>query len=456
MKFTPRPYQRDIISHIIIHARCAVWAGMGMGKTVSALTAVAEIQAHEHTRALVVAPLRVAKATWAQEAQKWDHLKHLRVSIVCGTKAERMAALKTDADIAVTNYEQLPFLVDLYGAKWPFRIVVCDESTRLKGFRLRGGTKRAKALAKVSKNLVSRFIELTGTPSPNGLEDLWGQMWFLDRGKRLGKSFSAFHQRWFQPARVSYDAFAVVWTPTASAEKEITKAVSDLCITRMPEDYFGVEQPVCSTVRAIMPESAQYAYQAMQKDFFVDFGNGVNVEAPSVAVKLNKLLQLTAGGLYDSDDEWHNMHDAKLDALQSVIEEAAGAPVLVAYQFKSDLARLKERFPKGRALDTDPKTIKDWNEGRIPVLFAHPASAGHGLNLQDGGHIIAFFSLGWNFEQYQQIIERIGPTRQMQAGHPRTVFVYHIIVPNTVDVMVLDCLTHKKSLQDAVLDYMKK
>lgn len=449
--FTPRPYGQLITDHILQIPRCAVWAGMGLGKTVSTLNALNDLQLVDNRPVLVLAPLRVARSTWPDEARKWKHLQHLQVSPIVGNENERRRALRTDANIFTCNYEQLPWLVDFYGERWPFSTVVSDESTKLKGFRLRQGTQRAKALAQVAHTKVKRFIELTGTPSPNGLADLWGQVWFLDRGHRLGRTYDAFRQRWFEK---SYDGYGV--TAKSYAQEQIQRALRDLCITIDAKDWFDLREPIVTNIFVDLPARARALYEDMEKRMFMEIEEH-EVEAFGAAARTVKCLQLANGAAYVGEDsrDWREVHDAKIDALEDVLEESGGMPVLVAYNFKSDLARLLKAFPSGRQLDANPQTIVDWNAGKIPVLFAHPAGAGHGLNLQDGGNILVFFGHDWNLENRLQIIERIGPTRQMQAGHDRAMFIYNIIARDTVDEMVIERVNSKREVQDILLDAMK-
>ena len=456
--FTPREYQQPVIDHILDVSRDAVWAGMGMGKTVSALTALDILELTEPGPALVLAPLRVAASTWPDEATKWAHLRNVEVSAVVGTPEERRAALKRPATIYATNYDNLPWLVEHFGDKWPFRKVVADESTKLKSFRLRQGGVRAHALGRVAHCKVDRFIELTGTPSPNGLPDLWGQAWFLDKGVRLGRSFEAFKSRWFRSIQVGSDRHAVRLDPLPFAQEQIEDRMRDLCLSLNARDYFDISEPIVNVIRVELPAKARRIYTDMERKMFLALECGAEVEAFNAASKTIKCLQLANGAIYTDDtcSAFADIHDAKLQALDDVIEEAAGMPVLVAYHFKSDLARLQRAFPKGRALDKDPQTIRDWNAGKIPVLFAHPASAGHGLNLQDGGNILAFFGLNWNLEERLQIIERIGPTRQAQAGHDRPVFIHNIVAADTVDELVLARVDSKREVLDLLLEAMKR
>ena len=447
--FAPHAYQLDAIEHIHKLPRCALWMPMGGGKTASVLTALEHLSCVEAVYpALVLAPLRVARTTWPDEVAKWDHTKHLRIVPVTGNVKQRLTALMTPADVYTTNYEQLPWLVEHYGDKWPFKTVVADELTRLKSYRTRQGSKRAKALASVAHTHVERFIGLTGTPAPNGLANLWGQLWFLDRGERLGKSFSAFEARWFTRG---YDGFSI--KPTASAQREIEERIKDICLT---VTGLTVDEPIINLIEVELPPSARSVYDDLEKEMFARIEEH-EIEAVNAAVLTGKALQAASGAMYTDDKHnWVELHRVKIDALESVIEEANGAPVLVAYTFKSDLERLKKAFPQAKALDADPQTIRDWNEGKIPVLLAHPASAAHGLNLAEGGNILAFFSSDWNLENDMQIIERIGPMRQKQAGLDRPVFIHRIVARKTVDELVLERLQSKRDTQSILLEAMKR
>lgn len=475
-KFKPRAPQVLMIEHILNHPRCAVWASMGLGKSSATLTAIdiLRLSAEVTGKVLICAPLRVAQSTWPDEVEKWEHTKHLRVSVIVGNPEQRRRALAKPADIYTINYENIPWLVEelnRQGEDWPFEMIVGDESTKLKGFRLRQGTKRARELARVAHtSKVKRFIELTGTPSPNGLVDLYGQAWFLDAGKRLGRTFTAFTQRWFQK---SWDGWGL--DPLPFAQEQIEDRLRDICISINPGDYFDLEEPIKNVIEVDLPPKARRIYDDMEQRMFALIERGTEggelveefddatgkfyeVEAFGAAARTMKCLQLANGAAYVDENAtaWEEVHDLKIKALEEVIEEAAGMPVLCAYHFRSDLDRLRRAFPKGRLLDKKPQTLRDWNAGRIPLLFAHPASAGHGLNLQDGGNILVFFSLNWNLEEHLQIIERIGPMRQLQAGHERPVFIHYITARDTVDQLVKARLEQKRGVQDILMEAMKK
>lgn len=450
MKFNPREHQDIITAHIIKILRCAVWVLMGFGKSAAVLNALHILDLVEDVfPVLIVAPLRVAQTTWPDEVQKWDQFKYMKVSVVAGTTREREYALKQKAHIFTVNFENLPWLVEKLGVKWPFKTIVVDEARKLKGFRLRQGTLRTKVLAKVAF-LSQRFIELTGTPAPKGLEDLWGQAWFLDKGERLGATYTAFMNRWFTKG---WDGFS--YDPLPHAQKDIEEKLKDVCLS-LPATYFPTEEPIKINIPVRLSDDVMKKYRAMEKDMFTELGKH-KIEAFNAAAKTMKCLQLANGAAYiDDKGAWAEVHDAKIKALESIVEEAGGAPVLVAYNFISDLARLKKAFPKGRHLDKDPKTVKAWNAGEIPILFVHPASAGHGLNLHHSCNILVFFSVNWDLELHQQVIERIGPARQKQSGYDRPVFLYFILAEKTIDYMVMERLESKKTVQEIIMAAMAK
>lgn len=460
--FTPRPYQGIALDFLGSVGRGNLWAGMGLGKTVTALTALDlsyNVLGDDHPT-LVLAPLRVAAATWPDEVKKWRHLSGLEVASATGVVAMREAALKRDVPVVCTNYDNLLWLREWYSDNrkpWPFRRIIPDEATRLKGFRLRGGGVRAAALASIAHKDVNEWWNLTGTPSPNGLEDLWGQQWFVDEGKRLCRTFSSFQDRWFRSQRTDYGA---KWYLKEWAEEDIHRRLKDCTLTIDPRDWFDLREPIVNVIEVDLPKSARTKYRELEKEMFTQLADGREVEVFGAAALTIKCLQLANGAVYLDPQRYGpdvavEVHDAKLQALESVVEEAAGAPILVAYHFKSDLARLQRAFPQGRQLDADPRTIEAWNRGEIPLLFAHPASAGHGLNLQDGGNILVFFGHWWDLEQHDQIIERIGPVRQLQAGHDRPVFIHYIVARDTVDELVMARRASKRAVQDLLLEAMK-
>ena len=455
-EFKPRPYQAKIIDFILSHRRGAVYAGMGMGKTSSTLCALERLKKEEPDAfpALILAPLRVAVSTWPQEIIKWN----MSLSCICisGTPKRRAKLLSEKADIYTANYEQIPWLVDYLGDNWPFKTIIADESTRLKSFRL-GGSKssRARALAAPAWDKVKRFIELTGTPASNGLIDLWGQLWFIDRGAALGRSFREFTARYFDAYQVGMSAYALKYEPREGADKAIQERIAPVSISLSAEDWFDIDEPIISPVYVGMPDETEKFYKTLKSDLLVSLDETSEVTAVNAAALSAKCLQCASGAVYDDEGECRILHEEKLLALDSIIEEAAGEPVLVAYHWRFSAERIMKRFKNAVILDKDPETIAAWNRGEIPILVTNPASAGHGLNLQDGGHILVIFDEWWDLEQYLQVIERIGPTRQMQAGHPRPVYVYHIMARGTLDPVVLTRLQTKCRVQDALLEYLK-
>jgi len=465
LDFKPRDYQRAIIDTIIDTPRVNVWAGMGTGKTVATLTAIDVLHngLGHPGRTLVLAPLRVAQSTWPDEQRKWSHLQDLSVQAAIGDPRRRGEAIQGPARVVTMNYENLPWLMDflvLAGMDWPFSIVVADEATRLKNFRLRQGGLRSRALGKVAHaGTIERWVNLTGTPAPNGLLDVWGQNWFIDAGQRLGRTFSAFEGRYFHTYRRPGQQFGGEVRLNEGSQAKIEQALSDVTVTVKASDYLDMPPLIENTIYVDLPPAARKLYKDLERDMFMTLACGAEVEVVNAATLSMKCLQVANGAAYTGEagsQQWREIHDAKVEALRSVVEESAGAPVLVAYHFKSDLERLLAAFPHGRALDRDPDTIRQWNAGAVPVLFAHPESAGHGLNLQDGGCAIVFFGLWWNLEHHEQIIERIGPTRQAQAGHNRPVTVHRIVARKTVDELVLARLKTKASVQQLLIDAMKE
>jgi len=467
--FTRRPCQQPMVEHGLKNLRCGIWAGCGLGKTSAVFDILDNLNLTQDVYpAIALGPLRVARSTWTEEAQKWSEFRHIGISPVVGTEQERLHALKQPADIYPMNYENLPWLEKVLGDKWPFVTCIADEATRLKSFRIRQGGARARALKRYAFTKVKRFIELTGTPSPQGMQDLWGQLWFLDQGQRLGRTFTAFEGRWFVYRRRK-DAFThkeyVETVILPHAQAEIHERIRDICLSVDAKDYFDLKDPIVIPVYVELDPRSRALYRAMEKELFLQI-EGHDVEAFNAASKTNKCLQLANGAIYIDRDvesdldprakEWKVVHDLKIEALESVIEEANGMPVLVAYNFKSDLARLKKAFPSGRLIATK-KDEDDFKAGKIAIGFAHPASLGHGVDgFQYATNIGIFFGLTWNLENWMQFIERFGPVRQMQAGLDRNVFVYLIIARGTVDEDVITRQETKRGVQDILLESMKK
>lgn len=445
--------------------RCMLLARMGMGKSSAVLSAVNDLLIFGMARkVLVIAPLRVARSTWPEEAAKWAEFEHLKVQPIIGTADERKLALRNNkADIYSINYENLPWLVEQLGEHWPFDTVVADEATKLKSFRLHQGGKRAAALSQVAHKKVRRWINLTGTFVPNGLADVWGPTWFVDQGRRLGSSFSAFENRWFGYRRAAEAVNAhknrIQRVVFPHAQKEIMEKISDIALAFNPKDWFDIKLPVVVPVYVDLPPAVKTLYRAMEREMFMHL-KGYDIEAFASSGKVIKTMQLANGAVYTGSDEdverdvshWVEAHDEKLQALESIVEEAGGEPVLVAYHFKPDLVRLKARFPQGRHINTK-RDEDDFKAGLIPVAFVHAQSIGHGVDgFQNVCHIIVFFALWWALEEHDQLIERIGPMRQVQAGFDREVVVYQILARGTVDEEVAKRLVDKRRVQDATMD----
>jgi SNF2 family DNA or RNA helicase len=457
--FTPRPYHGLAMEHLANAPRSAIFAKPGMGKSVMALTFLDYLHNvwGESRPTLVLAPLRVARDTWANEAHKWGHLAGLEVVPIVGGKDQRLAALRQQAPVYATNYDNLVWLKDHYeGKAWPFATVIADESTKLKSFRLRQGGVRAQALAQVAHKDVERWVNLTGTPASNGLEDLWGQTWFLDAGVRLGRTFSAFRDRWFRPVK-SGDFHN--YRPTDYAQEEIQQRIADICLTLDPKDWFDLKDPIVNVIEVELPASARSKYREMERELFTMIGD-TEVEAFNAAAKSQKCLQMANGAVYLEAERygagtWIEVHMEKLDALEELMEETGDDPLLVAYQFQSDLARLQRRFPDALVLAT-PEGMAAAMAGQGKLWLGHPASMGHGVDgLQYHCNTVVFFAQDWNLEYHDQMLERVGPVRQLQAGKDRGVFVHYIVARGTIDELVMARRESKRSVQDLLLDYLK-
>lgn len=451
-----RDAQLEITDFGLRHSRANIWAGMGVGKTVSLLTLISSLDLMTDVLpVLVVAPKRVATGVWPMELAKWPHLKGLAVSVMVGTEAERSDALRRRADIYVINYDNLVWLEEKLATKWFFRTVVADESTKLKGFRVKQGGKRAASLGRFAR-ATRRWYNLTGTPNANGLQDLWGQQWFIDYGRRLGSSYTDFQRRWFSTNPYTGEIEPLPW-----AEDDIKKLLSDCTISIRSEDYFDLPDLIVNNLYFDLPRKARNIYQEMERNYFVELGSGSEVSAPIAMSKSMKLLQIANGMVFTNDPDTgkptgkaEEIHDEKIQALREIVDEANGESVMVAYHFTPDRDRILKEFPEAVFLDENPKTQDLWNKGKIRMLVAHPESAGHGLNLQDGGRILAMYGHWWRFEAYAQIVERIGPMRQFQSGHPRTVYVHNIVARNTVDEAVVASRSEDMTLLKSLMDYM--
>lgn len=451
--FTPRPYQRLAANHIINNQRCALWMPVGAGKCAAVFIASDELSLVEDIYpVLIIAPKRVARDTWPNEIKKWDEFSHFTISAMVGTEDERKIALRKKAMFYTINFECIEWLIKYLGDKWPFKTIVFDESSRLRGFRLRQGTKRAQALASRAHTHSKRFIELTGSPSPNGLINTWGQLHFLDKGERLGRTFTSFQQRWFTQG---WDGYSI--EPLPHAQEQIQDKIKDVCLSIDLKDYISTKKPVINKIYVELPPPARKLYKEMEKNFFIQMKEH-NVEAFNAAAKSGNLLQLAAGAIYVDKEtrEWEEVHKTKLEALESLSEESNEAPILVVINFVSDRERILKYFPSAVDLATD-KGYKEFLTGKVSLGIAHPASLGHGVDgLQYVTNIIAYFGFNWDLELHDQILGRVGPTRQYQAGFDRNVFVHYIMARNTLDEAVFERWNSKRNVQDILLDAMKK
>ena len=445
MRFKPWDYQKTAIDWILDHKNCGLFLSMGLGKTVITLTAVKRLlEDFAITKVLVVAPLRVATTVWAEEVEKWEHLTGLECSKVLGSREQRERALREKADIYIINRENIPWLV-AYQAKqkhWPFDMLVLDELSSFKSPK----TERFRALRRVLP-ATHRVVGLTGTPAPNGLIDLWSQIYLLDQGERLGKFVTRYRDTYFTAGQRN-GSIVYTWVPLRGAPAQIYERISDICMSMTAEDYLKMPDRTDIIYPVSLNLRAQRAYETMERDLVLPM-EGQAITAQNAAVLTGKLLQLANGAIYTEGREYIQLHDAKLDALEDLIEAANGEPVLVYYSFQHDAERIMRRFPDARRLVT-AQDVNDWNAGKIPLLIAHPASAGHGLNLQAGGHILIWFGLTWSLELYQQANARL-----YRQGQGKPVTVYHVITKGTVDEEVLNVLTGKAERQDALIDAVK-
>lgn len=408
------------------------------------LSAIVELM-HDRfdvARVLVIAPKLVAETVWAEEAAKWDHTRHLRISKVLGSAQERVAALRRPADIYVINRENVPWLVERVGTRWPFDMVVIDELSSFKSPK----TKRFRALRRV-RPLIKRIVGLTGTPAPNGLIDLWSQIYLLDQGERLGKTLTGYRDRFFKPGRRN-GHIVYEWIPKPGAEERIHELLSDLCVSMRAEDWLELPDRVDVEVPVVLDAEAMMRYKQLEKDLLLPLEGDV-VTADTAGVLTNKLLQLANGAVYDTTRGVHEIHDAKLDALEELIEQAQGKPLLVFYAYQHDLERIKRRFPWAATMD-EPGVIERWNRREVPLLLAHPASAGHGLNLQEGGNHVVWFGLTWSLELYEQANARLH-----RQGQTERVIVHHLVAKGTVDEDVMVRLRSKAATQADLVEALK-
>lgn len=445
-------YQRVCVQHIIDHPFCGVFLDMGLGKTISTLTAINELKYDycEINTVLVIAPKRVAETVWEEEAKSWDHTRHLKFSKIIGTEKQRLAALKANADVYVISRDNVSWLCSLYAARLPFDMLVIDELSSFKSHQ----TQRFKAL-RLARVWFKRVVGLTGTPAPNGLINLWSQMYLIDRGQRLEKTITAYRSRYFRPgASNGYVVYTYNLLP--EAEQLIHNRIKDICISMRAEDYLEMPERIDNFVKVTMPPQLQDAYKRFERESVITIVNdmensSMTVNAVNAAALSNKLLQFANGAIYGENKEVRYIHELKLEALKEIIEAAEGKPVLVAWTYQFDRDRLMSYFRNlcPRELKT-AKDIEDWNNGKVQLMLAHPASAGHGLNLQAGGNIIVWYGLTWSLELYQQFNSRL-----YRQGQKNRTIIHHIVTMRTHDEDVVWALRSKDKTQNNLMNSIK-
>ena len=445
MKYQAKIYQQKAIDKILNQDGVGLFLGMGLGKTSCTLTAINHLINIEETiqKVLVIAPLRVAKTTWTDEWRKWDHLHKLVLCKVLGSAPQRKKKLANkNADIYIINRENVPWLVEYLGKDWFFDMVVIDELTSFKNRT----TKRWKAIRKVRSSL-KKVVGLTGTPIANGLLDLWAQVWLLDQGESLGKSFSKYREAYFDPDQRNKEII-YSWKPRPGSLRVIQQKVQDVCISMKSEDWLDLPDILYNRINVELDDASWSVYDQFERERLVPFLNA-DIEAGSAAAVTTKLLQMTGGACYDDQGGFQIINSHKLDALEDIVEVMYGNPILVYYHFQHELARLQERFPQAVRLK-DEKDIERWNESEIPIMLAHPASAGHGLNLQFGGSTIVWYTLTYSLEYYQQANARLH-----RHGQKNKVMIHHLTVRDSIDDAVIDALNNKDHNQEALLAALK-
>ena len=451
MEFQPHGYQTYCIQKILEIKKLGLFLDMGLGKTVTTLTAIKELKYHRFAvqKVLVIAPKKVAEGTWSQEKDKWEHTKILRISQVLGSQARRIRALNTPADVYITNRENVVWLVDYYRNSWPFDMVVIDESSSFKSHK----AKRFKALASLAPR-IDRLVELTGTPSPNGLDDLWAQVYLLDGGERLGKRYTQFRERYFQPGRRGADGMVYSYEAKPGTEESILAGISDICISMKAEDYLQLPDIIYHTVPVVLDSKAEKAYRELERKMVLELPEeGDDISVTSAAALSNKLLQLANGAVYDENHCVHEVHGCKVEAFLELMESLRGKPVLVFYNFQHDRERLKAALGKTGLRIRELKKPEDeaaWNRREVDVLLAHPASSAYGLNLQQGGNHVVWFGLTWNYELYVQANKRLH-----RQGQTEKVIVHHLVCAGTRDEDVMQALERKEGAQEWVLQSLK-
>ncbi len=451
MIFNPHGYQQHCIDQIIEIKKIGLFRDMGLGKTVTTLTAVKELKYNRFQvrRVLVIAPKKVAEGTWTREAAKWDHTSMLRVSPVLGSQAKRIKALNTPADLYIINRENVVWLVDYYRNAWPFDMVIVDESSSFKSH----SAKRFKALASVSSH-IDRMVELTGTPSPNGLEDLGSQVYLLDGGERLEKKYTHFRERYFQPDQRGADGMIYSYEAKPGTEASILEKISDICISMKAEDYLQLPDLTYHEIPVVLDPKALKAYTELEREMILQLPDeGDDISVTSAAALSNKLLQLANGAVYDEDRQVHEIHGCKIEAFLELIESLQGKPALVFYNYQHDRERILKALSGSKLRIRElkkPQDEDDWNAHKIDILLTHPASSAYGLNLQQGGNHVVWFGLTWNYELYTQANKRLH-----RQGQTEKVIIHHLVCSGTRDEDVMQALQRKDDVQNWVMESLK-
>lgn len=448
MKYIPHPYQQYCIDSIIYNKAIGLFLDMGLGKTVITLTAIRDLKFNrwEIAKPLIVAPKKVAEATWSAEALKWEHLKKLRIIKVLGTPTQRVKALATPGDIYVINRENVPWLVNYFQNDWPFDMVVLDESSSFKN----GSSKRFKSMRLV-RSRIKKMVELTGTPASNGLEDLWAQIYLLDGGARLGPTMGAYRDRYFIPGRRNRTTI-FDYKPKDGSFDLIQKAIGDICISMKASDYLTLPKMLVNNIPVMLDSKAKKAYQQLEMELLLQVDDST-ITAGSAAVLTGKLLQLCNGAIYDEDKNIIDVHDCKIEAFMELIEQLNGQHALVLYNFQHDRQRLLKALTKTNLrfrVYSKEQDQTDWNNGEIDILLAHPASCGYGLNIQHGGHHVIWFGLTWSYEQYEQANKRL-----YRQGQKHPVVIHHLLVQESMDETVMEALESKGDVQGMLLKALK-
>ena len=449
-EFIPHKYQLTAINHVINVPKCGLFLDMGLGKTVSTLTAIKELKYNRFqvNKVLIIAPKKVAEGTWSKEKDKWNHTKDFRVSLVLGSQQKRIKALSVNADLYIINRENIPWLVDYLRNDWYFDTVVIDESSSFKNSR----SKRFKALKMVLPK-INRLIELTGTPSPNGVEDLWAQIYLLDQGIRLERYITHFRAKYMEPNKRNRSQIFDYKIKDGVYDSIINK-ISDICISMKSEDYLELPDLSYNEIPVILNDKARRDYDKMERDFVLELeGAEDEITAVNAAALSNKLLQISNGAVYDSTGIYTEVHDAKIEAFLELVERLQGKSLLVFYNFQHDRDRIKRALEKSDLVVKELKTTQDeddWNAGKIDILLTHPASAAYGLNLQEGGNHVCWFGLSWNLEHYQQANKRLH-----RQGQKEKVIIHHLVTQGTRDEDVMRALDNKAGVQEEIMQSLK-